>query len=123
MLKILDCITALFKRNRLQIRRHKIYVLLRSLNLHIKTLVAENPTPRSKEVRKLINDLYQLKEDVLLKLLRDGHLRVRYEQRSGRKRFYVLRATREITFHLPANKTVKAAVKRYEEEKTAIRPG
>ena len=119
MLKLL---TGLFSRKKPQIRRHRIYGLLRSLNQHIKTIVAENPAPKSKEVIKQVNELYQLKEDVILKLLGEGHIRVRCEMHHRRKHFYIFRATRELTFHLPSNKNVKAAVERYEESKTVVRP-
>ena len=76
MLKLLE---KLFFRKKPQIRRRRIYWLLRSLNLHIKKIVAENPAPKSKEVIKTVNELYQLKEDVILKLLSEGHIRVRGE--------------------------------------------
>jgi hypothetical protein len=106
-----------------QIKRRKLFTLLRALNLHIQKIKSENPPPRCKKVTKDIEKLYRLKEDVIIKLLCEGHLTVRCEQCHGRKRFYVIRASREITFHLPVNEKIKKAVEEYEQKEIVVRHG
>ena len=59
--------------------------------------------------RKQIQELYDLKNSVILKMLKDGNAHIRYLQKDANvnSSYYIVRINREYSFHLPNTKEIK----------------
>ena len=94
------------------------------LNYHVKNLreqsVAMEESDEQRQLQILTQELYDLKESVVIKLLNEGHLHLRSRQKCRRQEFYVLRLNKHHTFHLPKTKRLKEAIRAYENNKNIL---
>lgn len=94
----------------------RVYIL----NCHIQAKKQELlhlQEPEKHALQAEIAKLYELKEQVLLKLLREGFATIKYIQMMGDISSYcIIRVNRETTFHLPITREVKKFLRERHEE-------
>jgi len=86
------------------------------LNCHIHLLKqqeAQAEQDKKIDMRTKIKELNELKTKVLLKMVRDGHAQIKTIQMMKDKGvFYIVRVSREHSFHMPATKEAKRLLRK-----------
>ena len=97
---------------------------LMCLNYHVKNLrkrsISMEESDEQRQLQILTQELYDLKENVIIKLLNEGHIHPRARQKGGGKEFYVLRLNKHHTFHLPKSERLKEAIRAYENNEIIL---
>ena len=106
------------------VNKHEIGKWIACLNYHVKMLrkqsIALEESDEQRQLQILTQELYTLKESVIIKLLNEGHMHVRQHQKGGGKEFYTIRLNKHHTFHLPRTKRLKEAIRAYENHQAIL---
>lgn len=107
----------------LMVGKTKMGEWLTCLNYHIKDLraksVAMSDSEEKRQLQIFTQELYDLKERVLLKLLDEGHVHVRRQKGYG-KEYYLFWLKRDYSYHCPGTKRLREVIRAYESGKIAV---
>ncbi|GHV04821.1 hypothetical protein FACS1894217_00690 [Clostridia bacterium] len=97
-----------------KVQKEEVGKWLACLNSHAKEL--RKQSDENPELKQLADELYALKEAVILKLFADGYIRKLYKQIGGSKEYWVFCVTSNISFHCPGTERLKEALRGYEDD-------
>jgi hypothetical protein len=94
-----------------------MYRWLYCLNWHIKDILDEARVQQSNELFERAAELTKLKNNVLCKLITEGHAKIDKKHIIYGKTYYCIRITDKFSFHSAELEQVEEAVKIYEQKK------